>query len=444
MLSLIAFTVLAQQQQPLFDRVFPHPTGNNALEDYVQAADLLSAGHFGIYQSWEPPETRPTPEELRKQREEERKDLETMDPETRKQFADLGAEPTAEEAQLTDHLNALTFLNVKQEEVQALNGALDLLASGNRKPIRFSGDAADPERSFPLLAAIKQVAKFDSDAALIAFSEGRPEQAVSILDEGLVMSHRIGSGSTIAQLVGIASTAIVLSRFNLHLDCLSLDETREIEKLSGQLLDDLDVYRQMARNEAQSMLSEVARDSEKTPASAPKGESALFTPAQIAEMKQALPQALEARLASAGTLFLRPEDDWLAASEAASDVEAQPKNPSAQQVVDAAASFMASLTIGRQEVLAILKSRAQLRLLRLHALIHEFRWLSGSYPDSLQAMKLPREDTYDPLSQKSFRYEIKDGAYRLYSLGVKETGPIELKYRRSARGADQSDGPISP
>ncbi len=51
-------------------------------------------------------------------------------------------------------------------------------------------------------------------------------------------------------------------------------------------------------------------------------------------------------------------------------------------------------------------------------------------PKSLEEMRLPTEDTYDPLSKQPFAYELKSGVYRLFSRGVPETGEIELKYKR--------------
>lgn len=83
------------------------------------------------------------------------------------------------------------------------------------------------------------------------------------------------------------------------------------------------------------------------------------------------------------------------------------------------------------------RSRTQLRLLNLSARVLEYHWLNNSYPSRLSDLG-PDVRLKDPFSGEDFVYEQKAGGFRLYSKGVKWTGEIELRYRRTIQNDDDT------
>ncbi len=148
-------------------------------------------------------------------------------------------------------------------------------------------------------------------------------------------------------------------------------------------------------------------------------------------------QAAEDQFAVAARIFEQPEANRLLAvgpadtfdSAVASTDDSYDANKETLAQVAHEIQQTGNLTEHRQFLVAILRHRAQLRLLRLHARIIQYRWETGGLPKTLEELKLPKDETADPLSGKPFQYLPKDRTYRLLSLGIPETGEIELRYR---------------
>jgi hypothetical protein len=79
-----------------------------------------------------------------------------------------------------------------------------------------------------------------------------------------------------------------------------------------------------------------------------------------------------------------------------------------------------------------LRSRAQLRILGLHAAVIAFRWVNHRLPHTL-AEAVPPADLFDPLSNADFQFQAQNGGtYRIFSNGNSDTGIVELRYQRGA------------
>jgi hypothetical protein len=457
MITLIAFLITSLLRTPAtagaqgrsnFERLFPYPTGQNGLEEYVRAGDLLSGREFNTYQSWVPPERRPSAEELRQQAEADKTAQANASPEMQKVADDDMPKLTEEEIRLNDHVNDLNYLQLKQEEVKRFQAALDLMAEGNRKQFAFGpASGAASLWVFP----DRQLSKLASDAAYVEFANGKSGRATEILDEALYMYHRMSSGGIVDMLSGIGSTAVINSQFNNHLDALSSPDAKQVARLAGELLDDVSGLESMIQNErAQDarLLEETMKElREPSPAEANSPivrEYQALGADQQAGFARQTSQSMNADLDTASRIFQGPEGNWMrAADETNPESEVQngtgdvddSDQPKTLAQLGSQLRGVCSMVLGHYAVLAIMRSRTQLRLLRLHAEIIEYRWETGALPKTIQSMQLPEAETNDLLSGKSFQYILHDRTYELFSLGIPETGKIELRYRRTGNGA---------
>lgn len=91
---------------------------------------------------------------------------------------------------------------------------------------------------------------------------------------------------------------------------------------------------------------------------------------------------------------------------------------------------------------ALAKDGLQRMLLRLHMRIEAYRWRQLGLPDVL-TKAAPATEVDDPVAGLPFHYVGEAGGYRLWSEGLPEIGPIELRYRRAA-DSGESAPPIHP
>jgi len=430
-----------------YESLFPHPTGQNGLEEYARASDALKGYEFGVYQSWLPPEKRPTPEQLRQEEAEDKKLLDefiaskkgagvaNVDPQVASGLG-LDDRPDRVRAALEAHANQLSFLQVKQEEITRFHDVLDLVAQGNLKPFYWPNDRA---RDFVFAVNLKTIAKLSIDAAFVEFASGHSRRAVDILCETLKMSHRYDSGNLICELVATAVRAIVCSSLNEHLDALSYSDTSEIANLAGALLDDKSVLLGMVDGEHQQAtigMSEIMRDlsAHANDASDPLGSAfAKLSSADQAIWENRIVKSIEQSFEEVRIKIAADEATWL--DNLVPDMDPSPKDDEPDKplrtledlakVLDSAGTSFKGQSFWQ----SLLINRTQLRLLRLHMRIIRFRWENDRLPTTIDEMKLPHEETEDPLSHKPFKYVVSKDKYTLSSLGNARTGEVLLKYR---------------
>jgi hypothetical protein len=159
-----------------------------------------------------------------------------------------------------------------------------------------------------------------------------------------------------------------------------------------------------------------------------------MTPSERAKATQMIVDRATAGCTRVMDILRGPEANWLSLEEP------PPTPPSEITTLDQAITVMSeSITpIYRQVVLVALRTRTQIRLLRLHAKVISFRWSNDRLPDSL-AEAVDSGDLADPVSGKPFVFEVRGpDQYRLYSRGVPGLGEIDLYYKRAP--LDDSSG----
>ncbi len=427
-----------------FSLLFPQPSGRNGLEEYVRAGDLLKDPSFGVYQSWLPPSIRPSPEVVRQAEDARRKMLESMTPEERRAAESGSNHRSIEEQQLAQRLNGLNYYQLKLEEVQRFQDALDLISRGNAKPFEYvsvpSHDAAG--ENFVAARAVRQVAKFASDAAFVAFASGDSGRGTEILSQALFMAHRLGSGDIIARLSSIGSMSVSLARFSEHLGAISLPDSKRIVTLASSLLDDRSSSIAMVRNERLRLASALDEGLKNGLLEKSAGTQNVGLVQQYQALSQTqkdawfnrIHQLVDDQFDALSQRFDSPEENWLVSKEPTSSSS----DPKTLEELAASFSRLFSAGIDHDLMLAIVRNRAQVRLLRLHARIIEFRWESGRLPMSLDELKIAREEIYDPLGRRPFEYAVTGATYKLASVGNSETGEVQLRYR-APKNATNSD-----
>ncbi len=145
---------------PIFAKLFPNPTGENAMEDYVQAGDQALQHFVFTYLAWQQPERRATEEELAADRKE--------DPNVPGETPQLAA--------LRKRLNSLSMLGVYREEAKVFRPDLDTVANGNGKPITFPPRTSNElavDSSMESLQRFRALGKVGSQIAYSEYAEGR-------------------------------------------------------------------------------------------------------------------------------------------------------------------------------------------------------------------------------------------------------------------------------
>jgi hypothetical protein len=420
-LAVLCFSTLGQpmarQSLPsIFTKMFPAPTGRNGLEDYIKAGDLLITSTFWVYQAWKPPEKRPTQKQILADAATEEKLEDKPDP--------------AVEA-LTSHLNTLSYLQVKTEEVEKFGTALDLIREGNQKPFVMVGGAAPFD--FPPLSWTKAAGRLANDAAYVSFASGNSSRATQILDDELIMSHRFDGGPLISAMIAQAIRSTLFRLIFDQLGMLSLADLQRIDKTATEILADRGSINQMIQSERRQAsemgrlelsyfkLGDVHNAGQDLYAQYKK-----LSPDQRDAWIHNLELTVDNGFDAVYSLFQNSEDQWLAKAEPDEADKDDEDIVKSLADIKATVKLSSNLLRTRNMVVVLMTGRTQLRLLHLHAKVLEFRWKSGRLPASLAELILAKTETYDPLSRKPFIYTPKGDSYKLASAGVPETGEIEL------------------
>jgi hypothetical protein len=425
-----------QEESSVFAKLFPHATGQNAFEDYVRAGSILDDPSFLVFQYWLPPDKRPTAEQMRQADDARRKLLASMTPEERKGAEEYSDHLSPEDQELAERLNGMSYLQTRQEEIQRYRRALDLLAQGNHKPFEY---AFAPRESIENQDAVvgklaRQLVRLASDDAFVDYSAGDSTRGTQMLTQTLVMAHRLGSSDIPCRIASTGLISVILGRFGEHLGAISLPDSEILAKLARSLLDDRADFATMIKNDRERMsgaIDDGFKSGSTEGASLGQGlpvarQVETLTAEQKSTFLERLHQLVNDRYSSLAQRFDSPEENWLTAREPEPTEPPDPKN------LDELARVLSrafTSEMDHEVMLSIMKSRTQLRLLQLHARIIEFRWESGRFPNTLDELKRPHDEIYDPLSHSLFNYAVSNNAYKLSSAGIPETGEIELRYR---------------
>jgi hypothetical protein len=441
-LSLLLGHHPVQGRETIYRQVVEKPDINNGYEDYLRAADMVTHhARLGVFMSWTPKQY----QELLADKQT-RADAKKEDDWAWSDVDELRLS-IAREVKDADHLSVQRLIT------KEFTAPLDRIRIGNQKRVWNPREKVDLVTLFPELAQFKSLAKMFRADAYVRLADGESSIATNNLLDGLTFARRIGGQSLISDLVSIACTAIVLAAFDEHLDRFTAKDARKIAAYCEAALSEPLTFIQSMRQEREStvaMVDEIFNSPETARAflSFDEDESSQRLEKYVKDMsasergsvkalfKRKVSEifgAFEARLG-------KDESTWLAAMD--SQLPPEPTTvANAEDCVDALLNVITPFY--PQAIVSVLKSRAQLRLLGLHARIIEFKWQTTKLPTSL-AETASAEQRLDPLTKTEFRYELLEGAYKLYSNGLATTGPIELRYRRPGNLPIDNSDPIPP
>lgn len=408
MLGLILAAQAHAPHQYLHD-VFKHLTGQNGYEDYVRAGDSLRVSRHGIYESWTP-----------------------------HQYEDLAAsnqELDKDCRELARSLVGKTQLEVWMLEAEEFAHTLRYVHTGNLKPVWDPRDPSDAFTLCPEVAGFKPIAKFASVVSFTRTANGFSDDAQVPLQEILTQSSRPTSAGLLASL---AMRSVIFGHLDRMRSSWSYANAMYWERMATELLAQPSPIPGYVSQQYQMVTGSTKY------LFAPPGKDSFDDPDDhigIALMRQLTGAARDQFLRSVSEIEGKRSAKMLAKYSGDESGLIEPMSEDAPGAAigtspqDLALRFVAYLDPywdGLGDVFA--RQRTQIRLLRLHAKIMEYRWIHGHLPDKLSDCALAA-DLADPFSKSPFQYEIGlAGGYRLYSKGFSDTGEIELTYVAHSAG----------
>lgn len=401
MVWLVAMVAVAPQAN-FFSQVVPHPTGRNGYEEYVKAAVLAS--HPDL-QQWE----QPAPQNP----------------------AGLPASST--------RLERTQWVSIRMKSV------FDLIRQGNAKPVAETRDVYNASTLVPELSYFRRISRALSGAAYADFAAGRSSQGTERLLDNLVFGDNVSrTGTLISHLVGIAQMSIAFGAFEARLPQLSKPDCGRIVDTTTRLLDRPAAYATVLETERKLTLSafeDVLNGTEKWVSDSEFGDLAHKlqgkSPAERAEIRRLGTQLIEDYFGPALQAYKGPERQWpILGNPTPSKWLQGPKSNEAltEALVE---SLTPSSSQGGQ---ASLRSRTQLRLLRLHAWVLAYKWEHDKLPTRLEEA-VPAEALIDPMNGEPFQYILNETGYRLVSTGRDGTGEVALRYQRPPEKPDPTVPP---
>jgi len=414
-LALVISLTIQQPAQGLFERTFLESTGRNGMEEYVRAFDSMQKTEWSSYAGWMTVEDRALAQGKR----------------VSGRFVDTPA-PLSPQAK---RLEILSYLKVRQEEVRVFQRAWDLVGDGNEKPCYLPSTMLPS--TFPIVSIGRSISKLGRDFAYVAASDGRSDLMVDYLTRVLTFLDNSCRSSFMAALVSVSNQAAVCGDFADNLDRISMQDAVRIEKATSSLLSErpsfLEAFDAAFRNDAANVDRAI-----RSAANLAGGSSKDRTEQRMVRVMHGMSSAdveqmigrVQKSILDTGlqftSRFSSPEETWL--SIYANSQE--PRDPEIENQADAEELWTSHWTppfvTNPMTVARVLICRAKLRLLRLHSEVILFRWNHNRLPRNVEELALPEGYAFDPVSKKPFVYEVKGKNYRLYSLGAKETGPIDL------------------
>ncbi|MCO5297889.1 MAG: hypothetical protein M9921_13655 [Fimbriimonadaceae bacterium] len=393
------------QEKSLLHQIVPHPTGRNAYEEYLKAADLVLEGDAALYLDWQ------------------EGDLERLESEARGGNVEaLRRLPQAR------RLGTMSVLEVRREAVARFGAALDWVRQGNGKPVLVPvGD----RQKFPEMKHFRELAELAVVTAYVRDSEGKTGPGTDALLDAIDMGDRIGGSVGVAFLSGVLMQTFGAAAMGQRLHQLSLgDALATIEFVDRILQRPPSVQRCLEAHIHDQ--DRRWRDLLTKPISLPgeeRGDALLRLVSQLGPEERARLSAYLSRhhsesFSAIANRFSGPESGWVAADPEVM-VSAQPRT--VEEIGDA---IIATVEV-RPSLMgtSAARMRTQLRLLGLAARVIAFKWEHERLPTRLEDAA-PAAELDDPLSGDKFQYTPMGDRFRVFSKGVPATGEIDIKYVR--------------
>lgn len=424
---LIALTFGLAQPSSYFRQHFPNPTGANAYEEYLSAVDAVSDPAFDGYLAFINGDWRLEP---------------------RKDPLPPGLRTTS------------SPLQARREFVRRYGAVVDLVRAGNRKPaLPYRTLGFDSNMSE--LIHYRRLARLYDSAAVVALADGRSDEATALLLDVIVFGRKIGQETLIGNLVGIACQTIALGRFASSLGQVSIIDARRIRQICDVILAQPEPLITAILSERDFMLRDAKGLLDYAIVGTIPGHRTGGTPPTIldAERRSLLEflaklgpgdrrrfevlvaERIAIRTEGPMRVLRGPERDWLAYRDEP-DPEPQPGVYTVEEAVSAAIGMFSP--IYEATIKATVRVRTQLRLLRLHAMIVEFKWEQERLPRSL-AEAIPPDDLLDPCTGEPFQVEFSGTGYRLFAKSDGQEIELRLRPRQIPDdGIPPPPGPRAP
>jgi hypothetical protein len=341
-------------------------------------------------------------------------------------------------------LHDLGYLGVQREMVGVAARAIDLVEQGNRKRVWDPRPNLDVNTTFPEFQEFKKLARILNAAAYVAFADGNGTLGSQYLLDGLVFSEKMSTDTLVSSLVSVSCRSIILSGFDRHLDRIGVSDWDRVEDFcTGHFKQGSEVSeilkREMSIQDNITFPSTVLEDQLSSNGFNLAAEAAKkLSDSQKADLVRQMKQVNEKVIADAMDRFSGDEGSWVRTPKTPDEVpdKADPTPDELVQMLGTAASSGYA-----QLGFAYGRTRAQLRLLRLHALIQSYRWKTGHLPGGLRDVA-DAKDLTDPFSGKGFRYVVLDtNRYNLFSEGQPGMGTVGLVYHKPPPDASQTIHP---
>ncbi|MCX6365859.1 MAG: hypothetical protein NTX57_04035 [Armatimonadetes bacterium] len=371
------------QEKSVLSQLFPQPTGKNAYEDFVRAAELLKNSPL-----WAEAQQKNT---------------------------------------LSSRRRALSDLPVRQ--------ARALIDAAMLKPLSSPIREMTLSTTFPEFTGFRDCARLLGAEMHVLFSEGRTAAALVSFSQGLRLGSAPKSIVLIGGLVGIAIDAILLARIKIHLEQLT---PRDCDRVQATLREHVEADRGNAEKALAAemrFIESLIPLLEKNPVEAlrellPDDEETQRELRTRAEALRSQPGE-QKRILSA---FLdNAREHQRRAQVYLADPSQLPKEPKLPEGSPESALVNLVTPAYPRAVEKFIQDRIQCQLLYCHAAIRKYRWEWEKLPDSLETLKLA-EWSLDPYTRQPFRYEKKGESYELFSVGpVGEEGKrasVHLPWRK--------------
>ena len=447
---ILVMPLLQEPSRSLFKEVIPQPTGKNGYEEYVRAADIIRQPDFGAYSSW------PTGFEVT--------------------FAGVNVAELDEAGRknydLRRRLAGMDRIAVFREMADRFEPAISLVIQGTEKAVFNPRSDLDGWVTYPELAQFKNLSRLLVADAHVKFADGLTQSATHRLSDQLQFAQKIQQGTIIHGLVGIACSAIGLSAYEERLMNMTPQDLQYTRRTVTDLLRDVPPIAEIVAYEGKMVSRGINRIPLDKPVAEPREEalaSQMNAPMVVGALgveeeepydwqpdfyklpKQRRDAVRAEAVKRVNTLYAtwrdritQGEHRWLSGipePKVGKNGMVDNTPPTDDDgLADAVGMIKDSENILYQYIGAVLRNRAQLRLLLLHTYVLNYRWSTGRLPTNL-GEAAPAEATRDFLAGDAFHYKITGPqSYRIFSKGNKSLGEVDLRYRRVSSGANEEPG----
>lgn len=334
------------------------------------------------------------------------------------------------------------YLEGLRSVVAANQRTYQLVVQGNSKPVIYPQLATnDLFTLMPELAQFKKLMYLFSDKAEYEFATGQPLAAYQTTMEGFDFARNVQkSGPFLSFNVGTAMLASMMSQVKFEVPpdykscqgivarCDKILKPANFEPILESEMGSIDKALRSNDPDQIAMLKVLAVDDD--------DDSELSTD----QLRTAFGNVLDRMTNFQGVIKQAGSLNEKALLDLA--VQFEPQGGSeipSEKLVDQYKGFFTDVM--KQE--AIL--RTWFRLLRLSAMIWEFRWTEGKFPDSLDDL-VAGEMAVDSFTGRDYEYKLKDGRFEVWSQGYRDVGEIHIGQTMSLRTAkynDRIDPPVA-